>query len=79
MGTLNICLYKEVDKKYTGCNLNITELLDYARIAVCVVIRSNTVSMDFSRKTYYLEDWIHLQGEVALSKLVLSASKKGLL
>ena len=21
MGTHNICLYKEVDKKYTGCNL----------------------------------------------------------
>ena len=23
-----ICLYKEVDKKYTGCNLKTTELLD---------------------------------------------------
>ena len=22
MSTHNICLYKEVDKKYTGCNLN---------------------------------------------------------
>ena len=22
MGIHNICLYKEVDKKYTGCNLN---------------------------------------------------------
>ena len=22
MGTHNICLYKEIDKKYTSCNLN---------------------------------------------------------
>ena len=39
----NICLYKEVDKKYTGHNLKTTELLDCAPIGVCVVIRSNTV------------------------------------
>ena len=44
MGSHNICLYKEVDKKYTGCNL-ITELLDCALIGVCAVIRSNTVSL----------------------------------
>ena len=44
MTTHNICLYKEVDKKYTGCNLKTTELLDCALIGVCVVIRSNTVS-----------------------------------
>ena len=43
MGTHNICLYKEVDKKYTGCNLKTTELLDCALIGVCGVIRSNTV------------------------------------
>ena len=43
MSTHNICLYKEVDKKYTGCNLKTTELLDYALIGVCVVIRSNMV------------------------------------
>ena len=30
MGTHNICLYKEVDKMYIGCNLKITELLDCA-------------------------------------------------
>ena len=30
-------------KKYTGCNLNATELLDCALIGVCAVIRSNTV------------------------------------
>ena len=28
MGTHNIRLYKEVDKKYNGCNLNTMELLD---------------------------------------------------
>ena len=43
MSTHNICLYEEVDKKYTGCNLKITELLDCALIGVCAVIRSNTV------------------------------------
>ena len=43
MGTHNTCLYKEVDKKYTGCNLKTTELLDCAHIGVCVVIRTNTV------------------------------------
>ena len=36
-------LYKEVDKKDTGCNLKTTELLDCALIGVCVVIRSNMV------------------------------------
>ena len=25
MGTHNICLYKEVDKKHTGCNLKTTD------------------------------------------------------
>ena len=43
MGTHNICRYKEVDKKYTGCNLKTTKLLDCALIGVCSVIRSNTV------------------------------------
>ena len=36
-------IYKEVDKKYTGCNLKTTELLDCTLIGVCAVIRSNTV------------------------------------
>ena len=27
MGAHNMCLYKEVDKKYTGCNLKIMQLL----------------------------------------------------
>ena len=43
MGSHNICLFKETDKKYTGCNLKTTELLDYALIGVCVVIMLNTV------------------------------------
>ena len=43
MGNHNICLYKETDQTYTGCNLKTTELLDYALIGVCAVIRSNTV------------------------------------
>ena len=43
MGTHNICLYEEVDKNYTGCNLKTTELLECALIGACAVIRSNTV------------------------------------
>ena len=41
--TYALCLYKEVDKKYTGYNLKTMELLDCALIGVCAVIRSNTV------------------------------------
>ena len=44
MGTHNICLYKETDKKYTGCYLKTRELLDCALIGVCVIIRLNMVS-----------------------------------
>ena len=51
MGTHNICLYKEVDKKYTVCNLKTTELLDCALIGVCAVIRSNTVHICGEIKT----------------------------
>ena len=43
MGAHNICLYKEADKKDTGCNLKIMELLDCALIGVCAVIRLSTV------------------------------------
>ena len=43
MSTHNIRLYKEVKKKYIGCNLKTTEFLDCALIGVCAVIRSNTV------------------------------------
>ena len=52
MGIHNICLYKEVDKNYTGCNLKTTELLDCAFIGARAVIMSNTV---FLIKTYPLE------------------------
>ena len=41
MGTHNMCLYKKVDKQYTGFNPKTTELLDCALIGICVVIRSN--------------------------------------
>ena len=38
-----ICLYKVV-KKYTGCNLKTTALLDCALTGVSAVMRSNTVT-----------------------------------
>ena len=47
MGTHNICLYKKIGKKYTGCNLKTTELLDCPLIGVCAVIRSNTIGIFF--------------------------------
>ena len=50
--------YKEVDKKYTGCNLKTTELLDRGLTGVCVVIRSNTVVWNVN--CYSLE-W-HIKG-----------------
>ena len=43
MCTHNICLYNEVGKKYTGCNLKTRELLDCALIGVCDIIRLNMV------------------------------------
>ena len=43
MGTHNICLYKEVYKKYTVCNLKTKKLFDCVFIAVCSVFRSNTL------------------------------------
>ena len=45
MGIHIICLYQEVDKNYTDCNLKTGELLDCALIGACAVIRSNTVFM----------------------------------
>ena len=38
MSTHNICLCKEVERKYTCYNLKTLELLDYSLIAVCAVI-----------------------------------------
>ena len=46
MGTHNICLYKEVDKKYPGCNLKTMELLDCALIGACAVVRLTMVDSD---------------------------------
>ena len=43
MGIHNICLYTEVDKKYSGSNLKTTELLDCALLRVYAVIRVNMV------------------------------------
>ena len=48
MGTCNICLSIEADKKYTGCDLNTKKLLDCGLIGVCAVIRSNTVCQNGS-------------------------------
>ena len=53
MGTHNICLYKEVVKKYTGYNLKTMELLDYALIGVYAVIRSNTVCHNDDEGTWF--------------------------
>ena len=46
MSSHNICFffYKEVDKKYTDCNLKTTQLLDCALIGACAVITSNMIS-----------------------------------
>ena len=52
MGTHNICLYKEIDKKYTGSNLKPTELFDCALIGVCAVITSNTVSAKSAQRVF---------------------------
>ena len=63
MSTHKICLYKEVDKKYTGCNLKTTKSLDCALIGVCAVIRSNTVYMDkvsCSRTQHLVVAWAEL-------------------
>ena len=51
MSTHNICLYKEVKKKYICCNLKTTAFLDCALIGVCAVIRSNTVSKSYGHST----------------------------
>ena len=49
MSTHNICLYKEVERKYTCCNLKTTELLDCALIRVYAVIRLNMVFQSMFR------------------------------
>ena len=59
MSIHNICLYKEVKKKYTGCNLKTTEFLDCALIRVCAVIRSNTVVYIAPDKKRYPHNSFH--------------------
>ena len=49
MGIHNICLYN-VHRKYPGCNLKTTKLLDCMLIRVCAVIRANTV---YSKQSYH--------------------------
>ena len=51
MSTNNIRFYKEVKKKYTGCNLKTTEFLDCVLIGVCAVIRSNKEFFSIQKKT----------------------------
>ena len=41
MGTHNICLYKEVDKEYSGCNRK--TMVDCVLIGVRAITRSNMV------------------------------------
>ena len=54
MGTHNICLYKEVDKKYTGCNLKTTELFDCTLTGVCAVIRLKMVRFHRERRNIFI-------------------------
>ena len=61
MSTHIICLFKEVERKYTCCNLKTTSLLDCKLIEVCAVIRSNAV-----RKIFI---WIFLLSRVMSSFL----------
>ena len=70
MSTHNLCLYKEVDKKVTGCNLKITGLLDSVLIGVCAVIRLNTV-FKFQDKYGNLAPDNRLYSHNILKKVVL--------
>ena len=66
MGTHNICLYKEIDKNYTGCNLKTTESLDHELIGAYAVIRLNMVC--FHRELRKIFIWIPLlSGAVILA------------
>ena len=73
----NICLYKEVKKKCTGCNLKTTEFLDCALIGVCAVIRSNTVySIYHIQSGYQVSIFLisprkHFCGEIRKASILL--------
>ena len=47
MGTHNICLYKEVDKKYNGCSLKTMQLLDCALTGICATSLNMTISQHY--------------------------------
>ena len=68
MSTHNICLYKEVKKKYIGCNLKTTEFLDCALIGVCAVIRSNTVCIFCLMQTILSNTALGNKGNINNSK-----------
>ena len=57
MGTHNICLYKEIDQKYTGCNLKTSELPHYASTmyrGIC----GNYVEYGNNVSTYHLLNFL---------------------
>ena len=56
MSTHNICLHKEVKKKYTGYNLKTTEFLDCALMGVCAVIRSVSQFIFFTMQFCYIQE-----------------------
>ena len=68
MRTHNICLYKKVNKKYTGCNLKTTEFHDCALIGVCAVIRSNTVTLFFLTSPFHQRKVCHRFWEVGVGR-----------
>ena len=79
MGTHNICLYKEIDKKYTGYNMKTAELLDCALIGVCVVIRLNTVCVYIASYTHthiYTYSWFGYDLVVTQDKISIYTERK---
>ena len=74
MGTHNICLHKEVDKRYIGYNLKTTELLDCQLIGICAVIRANTVCF-FMPPTWKTLRYIFLHPSAVCLMYQLSSQK----
>ena len=60
MSSHNICFYKEVDKKYTGCYLKTAEFLECVLIGAYGVIRSNTEFKLVSHLLYLLLKHLHV-------------------
>ena len=67
MGTHNVYLYKEVDKKYTGCNLKTTELLDCALINHYIVICFSYFSTKAYVESTYKNPTISLREALLMS------------